>query len=165
MPCGLRRGSGAGHDARNHGIPLMTLPTTRPTTRPTTDTPRVFRLPVRVYYEDTDMAGIVYYANYLRYIERGRSEWVRAVGMDQNRMKDEDGIVFAVRRIEADYLAPARLDDEVTVETWVETLGPARMVMGQRVLRGDTMLFQAQVTVVCMTLAGRPVRLPKGIPV
>ncbi len=127
--------------------------------------PRVFRHPVRVYYEDTDMAGIVYYANYLRYIERGRSEWVRAVGMDQNRMKDQDGIVFAVRRVEADYLAPARLDDELMVETWVASLGPARMVMGQRVLRGDQPLFQAQVTVVCMTLAGRPVRLPKGMPV
>lgn len=127
--------------------------------------PRVFHHPVRVYYEDTDMAGIVYYANYLRYIERGRSEWVRAVGMDQNRMKDVDGIVFAVRRVAADYLAPARLDDELTVETWVETLGPARMVMGQRVLRGATVLFSAEVTVVCMTLAGRPVRLPKGIPV
>ncbi len=130
-----------------------------------TDTPRVFHHPVRVYYEDTDMAGIVYYANYLRYIERGRSEWVRAVGLDQNRMKDEDGVVFAVRRVEADYLAPARLDDELTVETWVSAVGPARMVMGQRVLRGDQVLFAAVVTVVCMTLAGRPVRLPKGIPV
>ena len=126
--------------------------------------PRIFRLPVRVYYEDTDMAGIVYYANYLRYIERGRSEWVRAIGLDQNRMKDEDGIVFAVRRVEADYLSPARLDDELTVETWVEDLGAARMVMGQSVLRGATPLFAARVTVVCMTLSGRPVRLPKGIP-
>lgn len=127
--------------------------------------PRIFRHPVRVYYEDTDMAGIVYYANYLRYIERGRSEWVRAVGMDQNRMKDEDGIVFAVRRVEADYLAPARLDDELVVETWVASLGPARMVMGQQVMRGAQVLFRADVTVICMTLAGRPVRLPKGIAV
>ena len=128
------------------------------------DAPRVFQLPLRVYYEDTDMAGIVYYANYLRYIERGRSEWVREIGLDQNRMKDVDGIVFAVRRVEADYIAPARLDDQLIVETWVESLGAARMIMGQRVTRGDTELFRAFVTVVCMTLEGRPVRLPKDIP-
>ena len=121
----------------------------------------IYRLPIRVYYEDTDMAGIVYYANYLRYIERGRSEWVREVGLDQNVMKDRDGIVFAVRRVEADYLAPARLDDELVVETWVESLKPVRMVMGQEVKRGDEVLFRAMVTVICMTLAGRPVRLPK----
>lgn len=121
----------------------------------------IYKLPIRVYYEDTDMAGIVYYANYLRYIERGRSEWVREVGLDQNRMKNEDGIVFAVRRVEADYLAPARLDDELVVETWVESLKPVRMVMGQEVKRGDEVLFRALVTVICMTTEGRPVRLPK----
>lgn len=124
------------------------------------DTPQIYQLPVRVYYEDTDMAGIVYYANYLRYIERGRSEWVREVGLDQNRMKNEDGIVFAVRRVEADYIAPARLDDDLTVLTWVEEKRPARMIMGQEVRRDDTLLFKAMVTVVCMTLEGRPVRLP-----
>ncbi|MEZ5716852.1 MAG: tol-pal system-associated acyl-CoA thioesterase [Paracoccaceae bacterium] len=121
----------------------------------------IYRLPIRVYYEDTDMAGIVYYANYLRYIERGRSEWVREVGLDQNRMKDEDGIVFAVRRVEADYLAPARLDDELVVETWVESRKPVRMVMGQEVKRGEQVLFRAMVTVICMTLQGKPVRLPE----
>ena len=125
------------------------------------ETPQVFTLPVRVYYEDTDMAGIVYYANYLRYIERGRSEWVRAVGLDQNHMKDVEGIVFAVRRVEADYLAPARLDDQLEVATWVAEKRPARMVMGQEVRRGAEVLFRAMVTVVCMTTAGRPVRLPQ----
>ena len=98
----------------------------------------IHRKEIRVYYEDTDMAGIVYYANYLRYIERGRSEWVRDVGLDQNQMKDRDGIVFAVRRVEADYLVPAKLDDELVVHTWVETLKPVRMVMGQEVRRGET---------------------------
>ncbi|UYV37968.1 tol-pal system-associated acyl-CoA thioesterase [Rhodobacteraceae bacterium D3-12] len=121
----------------------------------------IYKLPIRVYYEDTDMAGIVYYANYLRYIERGRSEWVREVGLDQNIMKERDGIVFAVRRVEADYLAPAKLDDELVVETWVESLKPVRMVMGQEVKRGDQVLFRAMVTVICMTLGGKPVRLPK----
>ena len=71
---------------------------------------------IRVYYEDTDLAGIVYYANYLKFIERARSEWVRGLGIDQVQMK-ADGIVFAVRRVEADYLLPAKYDDELVVET------------------------------------------------
>ena len=121
----------------------------------------IYKLPIRVYYEDTDMAGIVYYANYLRYIERGRSEWVREVGLDQNAMKERDGVVFAVRRVEADYLAPAKLDDELVVETWIESLKPVRMVMGQEVKRGSQVLFRAMVTVICMTMGGKPVRLPK----
>ena len=73
------------------------------------------RLPVHVYYEDTDLAGIVYYANYLKYIERGRTEWVRVLGIDQTRLRAEAGIVFAVRRVEADYLYPARFDDALEV--------------------------------------------------
>ena len=107
------------------------------------------RLPVRVYYEDTDMAGIVYYANYLRYIERGRSDWVRGLGLDQNRMK-EDGIVFAVRRVEADYLSPAKLDDELVVETEVMSVTGVRLVMDQQVKRCEEILFHAVVTVVCI---------------
>ncbi|WP_296765596.1 tol-pal system-associated acyl-CoA thioesterase [Sediminimonas sp.] len=117
------------------------------------------RLPIRVYYEDTDMAGIVYYANYLRYIERARSDWVRGMGVDQKQMKDE-GVVFAVRRVEADYLAPARLDDELIVETEVAQTTAARMVMDQKVWRGSDLLFQAMVTVVAITDAGQPTRLP-----
>lgn len=117
------------------------------------------RLPVRVYYEDTDMAGIVYYANYLRYIERARSDWVRGMGIDQNRMKEE-GLAFAVRRVEADYLVPARLDDELVVETEVVQVTAARMVMDQKVWRGTDLLFQALVTVVTITDAGQPTRLP-----
>ena len=69
------------------------------------------QFPLRVYYEDTDLAGIVYYANYLKFIERGRSEWLRALGIDQARLRAESGHVFAVRRVEADYLRPARFDD------------------------------------------------------
>lgn len=121
-----------------------------------------YTLPIRVYYEDTDMAGIVYYANYLRFIERGRSEWVREIGLDQNRMK-ADGVVFAVRRIEADYLGAARLDDELVVETEVSSVSAARLVMDQRVTRGQDVLFQAVVTVVCMNEAGQPVRLPAEV--
>ncbi|MFU8881235.1 MAG: tol-pal system-associated acyl-CoA thioesterase [Rhodobacterales bacterium] len=119
-------------------------------------------LPIRVYYEDTDMAGIVYYANYLRYIERGRSDWVRGLGIDQNAMKAQ-GLVFAVRRVEADYLLPARLDDELVVETEVVQVTGARLVMDQVVRRGQDRLFHAVVTVVVINDAGQPARMPANI--
>ncbi|MDG1127817.1 MAG: tol-pal system-associated acyl-CoA thioesterase [Paracoccaceae bacterium] len=119
-------------------------------------------LPIRVYYEDTDMAGIVYYANYLRYIERARSDWVRGLGIDQNAMK-ANGLVFAVRRVEADYLMPARLDDELVVETEVVQVTGARLVMDQVVRRGEDRLFHAVVTVVVITDTGHPARMPANI--
>ncbi|MBL3594986.1 tol-pal system-associated acyl-CoA thioesterase [Rhodovulum sulfidophilum] len=118
------------------------------------------RLTVRVYYEDTDLAGIVYYANYLKFIERARSEWVRGLGLDQVRLKAESGIVFAVRRVEADYLSPAKFDDLLTVETDLLRFTPARLVLDQAVLRGETRLFEARVTLAALGAGGRPVRLP-----
>lgn len=117
------------------------------------------RFPIRVYYEDTDMAGIVYYANYLRYIERARSDWVREIGIDQLAMKAE-GVVFAVRRIEADYLQPALFDDALEVVTTLKKLSPARMIMTQKVLRAEDVLFTANVTIACIGTGGKPVRLP-----
>ena len=116
-------------------------------------------LDIRVYYEDTDMAGIVYYANYLRYIERARSDWVREMGINQLSMKAE-GVVFAVRRVEADYIQPARFDDLLQVRTDLVSLSPARMVMRQEVRRDGTLLFQADVTIVCINANGKPCRLP-----
>jgi len=120
-------------------------------------------LSIRVYYEDTDMAGIVYYANYLRYIERARSEWVRDLGIDQREMKGEDGLVFVVRRVEADYLAPAKLDDLLVVETETVQLTGVRWILEQRVKRGEEVLFHAIVTVVMMTETGHPSRMPANI--
>ncbi|NBE07765.1 tol-pal system-associated acyl-CoA thioesterase [Paragemmobacter ruber] len=118
---------------------------------------------VRVYYEDTDLAGIVYYANYLRFIERGRTEWVRALGVDQAALKRDEGIVFAVRRVEADYLKPARFDDLLTVTTRLVDLGGARIELEQEVLRGGERLFAARVVLVCLSDAGGAVRLPAGV--
>lgn len=123
----------------------------------------VHTLPVRVYYEDTDMGGIVYYANYLRYIERARSDWVRSLGVDQNAMREKDGVVFVVRRVEADYLKPAKFDDELVVRTVVKAVTGARLIMSQEVIRGDELLFQAEVTVVCLGDGGAPARLPANI--
>lgn len=121
------------------------------------------RFDIRVYYEDTDMGGIVYHANFLKYIERGRSEWVAEMGVDQAKMRDEDGIVFVVRRVDAEYLLPARYGERLEVLTSVASLTGARLVMDQVVMRGDTKLFAAQVTAVCMTLEGRPVRMPEAL--
>ena len=118
------------------------------------------RWPVRVYYEDTDLAGIVYYANYLRFIERARTEWTRALGVDQTRLKEDEGAVFAVRRVEADYLAPAVFDDELIVTTEVARLTPARIELDQKVMRGDKVLFAARVTLACLGPDMRPRRLP-----
>ena len=120
----------------------------------------IHRWPIRVYYEDTDLAGIVYYANYLKFIERARSEMVRAAGIDQLAMKAE-GVVFAVTRVEADYLKPAKYDDTLMVETTLDKITPARFVMDQRVLRGEEVLFRASVTVACLDNNGRPVRVPE----
>src|SRR6056300_1423964 len=112
--------------------------------------------PVRVYYEDTDLAGIVYYANYFKFIERGRSEWVREMGIDQVAMKRDAGVVFAVRRVEADYLQPAKFDDQLDVSTTISTVSAARIVLDQMVLRDDAVLFTAQVTLVALDAQGRP---------
>ncbi|WP_170561048.1 tol-pal system-associated acyl-CoA thioesterase [Ruegeria atlantica] len=126
------------------------------------DAPHTHIFPIRVYYEDTDMGGVVYHANYLKFIERARSDYVRRLGNDQNAMRD-GGIVWVVRRIEADYLAPAKFDDELIVETWLSSLSGVRLTMGQLVKRGDTEIFRASVTAVCMNAQGKPVRLPAEI--
>lgn len=116
-----------------------------------------------VYYEDTDLAGIVYYANYLRYIERARTEWVRGLGIDQKAMKAADGVVFAVRRLEADYLSPAHFDDDLTVRTRTQAITGARIVLNQDVWRGETLLFSAVVTLVALSSTGQPARMPANI--
>jgi acyl-CoA thioester hydrolase len=115
---------------------------------------------LRVYYEDTDLAGIVYYANYLKFIERGRSEYVRDLGIDQTRLRDEEGIVFAVRRVEADYLAPALFDDQLQVVTRPVAVTGARIILDQVVTRGDELLFSSRVTLVALARDGRAARLP-----
>ncbi|MDE3029439.1 MAG: tol-pal system-associated acyl-CoA thioesterase, partial [Paracoccaceae bacterium] len=117
---------------------------------------------LRVYYEDTDLAGIVYYANYLKFIERARSEMVRALGVDQVALKAEAGVVFAVRSLTADYLSPARFDDALAVETDVVSVGGARIVLDQAVLRGTERLFEARVTLVCVGVTGAT-RIPADV--
>lgn len=118
------------------------------------------RFPIRVYYEDTDAAGIVYYANYLKFIERARTEMMRLYGVEHEKARQSGGTAFIVRRCEIEYVAPARLDDELVVETRIKEIGGATILLSQDVRRDDTMLVRASVLVACVGAQGRPVRLP-----
>lgn len=118
-------------------------------------------MPVRVYWEDTDAGGIVYYANYLKFTERARSDMLRLLGIDQRAMMDRDsGAMFAVRDVSASYLAPARLDDDLVVETRLTELKGATLSLSQNVMRQDEMLVQTQVRAAFIGLDGRPRRIP-----
>lgn len=118
---------------------------------------------LRVYYEDTDLAGVVYYANYLKFIERARGEFVRALGIDQVALRRDAGIGFAVRRVEADYLRPARFDDELVVHTVPRMVRGARLVLQQDVRRAGALLFSARVTLVAVSRSGAATRMPAEI--
>lgn len=120
------------------------------------------RLPVRVYYEDTDFGGVVYYANYLRFLERGRTEALRDMGVDQVALKDA-GQVFVVRRANVDFLSPARFDDRLEVKTTASWVKRASAAMWQEIWRGDDKLLTAEVTIACMNLDGKPTRLPESV--
>ena len=120
-------------------------------------------LPVRVYYEDTDFSGVVYHANYLRFFERGRTEALRAAGGGHAKLMDTEGLAFTVTELSIKYRRGARVDDELVVETTLTELKGARMVFAQAVRRGDEVLATGSVTVACMTMEGRPRRLPEGM--
>lgn len=127
--------------------------------------PDTHTLPIRVYYEDTDFSGVVYHASYLRFMERGRTELIRALGIDQRELFDGDaaqgraGLGFAVRRMAIDFLKPAVMDDLLTIETVAVAARGATMDLIQRVLRGDEVLVTAEVKVACVG-AGRARRIP-----
>ena len=118
---------------------------------------------LRVYWEDTDAAGIVYYANYLKFADRGRTELLRALGVGQRRMSEDRGIAFAVRRCSCEYLRPARLDDALVVETSVARAAGAAIEMRQDISRDGELLARLDVTVACIGEGGRPVRLPPDL--
>lgn len=117
------------------------------------------RQAIRVYFEDTDAAGIVYYANYLKFAERARTDMLRDLGVSHAEMK-RDGLVLVVRRCEIDYLKPAKLDDLLTVETEAAKIGGASVDLRQRVLRDGGVLAELKVLVVCIGPDGRPHRIP-----
>jgi len=126
--------------------------------------PGTFSFPVRVYYEDTDTAGVVYYAGYLRFLERGRTEWLRALGVEQFRLAQEAGIVFAVRSLNIEYLKPARLDDVLAVLTELTLPGRAQVTLKQRIERDGETLVEATVRIACLnTKTMKPAALPAEI--
>jgi acyl-CoA thioester hydrolase len=123
-------------------------------------------LPIRVYFEDTDFSGIVYHAGYLRFMERGRSDFLRLLGVSHGLLHDGaegERLAFAVRHMEIDFLRPARIDDILEVETTFGEVTRARVVLHQAIRRGAERLIDAKVTVVLVNAAGKPRRLPPAI--
>lgn len=123
-----------------------------------------FSIPVRIYYEDTDVGGVVYYANYLRFIERARTEWLRAAGFELDMIHRDLQAVFVVRRVEADYHAPALLGNLINVSTEPTEVGASRLRIRQRITRDDELLFSAVVTLafIASDLSG-PIRMPPAM--
>lgn len=123
-----------------------------------------FTWPVRVYWEDTDAGGVVYYANYLKFLERARSEWLRALGFEQPELLGRHGGMFVVKRVEADYLSPARFNDSLNVEATLVEQNKASLMMAQRILREDAVLMAARVMLVWVKENSfKPARIPAEI--
>lgn len=126
--------------------------------------PAPFNWPIRVYWEDTDAGGVVYYANYLKFLERARTEWLSHLGLEQDHLVQVAGVVFVVRRVEADYLQPARFNDRLVVSSELAHLGNASLTMRQQVLRDGSVLLKAIVKVACVQQSGfRPARIPEFV--
>jgi acyl-CoA thioester hydrolase len=123
---------------------------------------KVFSLPVRVYFQDTDAGGVVYHANYLNFMERTRTEWLRAHGYSNAGLMKEFGVVFVVRTMKLDYLKPALLDDGLEVTVLLKDIGRSRLTLLQTVLRGGELLTEAEVHMVCVSVDSfKPVSVPE----
>jgi len=123
----------------------------------------VHHLPIRVYYEDTDAAGIVYHANYLRFAERGRTEMLRAAGFEHAGILKETGIAFTVISMQVNFKSPAKLDELLDVQTRMVSVGGASMEMAQGIFRGDTLLVDMIVKIACIDRNGKAARLPEAV--
>ncbi|MCT7667137.1 tol-pal system-associated acyl-CoA thioesterase [Shinella kummerowiae] len=124
------------------------------------------RLKQRVYYEDTDFSGVVYHARYLHFMERGRTDYLRLLGVEQGSLvleEDREGLVFVVHRMEIDFKSPARMDDILTILTSTEKAGGAKMILNQEIRRGEQLLIAARVIIAVINSAGRPRRLPEAL--
>ncbi len=123
-----------------------------------------FTFAVRVYWEDTDAGGVVFYANYLKFFERARTEWLRHAGIGQQQLRDETGVMFVVADVQTRYLSSARLDDLLSITVRVEEQGAASMVIAQEAWRGDTLLAQGRIRIGCVqALDLKPCRIPKHV--
>ncbi|MBL8640550.1 MAG: tol-pal system-associated acyl-CoA thioesterase [Alphaproteobacteria bacterium] len=119
--------------------------------------------PVRVYYDDTDAGGVVYHANYLKFTERARTEYLRALGFENSKIRDDYGIIIVVKNIEAEYFSPARLDDFLVVQTRVLSVKNTSFVMKQDIYRGEGQIFGMTAVLVCVNAAGRPTKIPDAV--
>lgn len=123
-----------------------------------------FVFPIRVYYEDTDAGGVVFYANYLKFCERARTEWLRKLGFDQSKLDSELGLIFVVSETSLTYKKPAKLDDILSIHTEVESMGKASIVFSQDIYRGNELLVKSKITVCCIKRDGfKPSAIPESV--
>jgi acyl-CoA thioester hydrolase len=126
--------------------------------------PKIFTLPVRVYFQDTDAGGVVYHASYVNFLERSRTEWLRSFGYTNVGMMTELGVMFVVRSIKLDYLKPALLDDMLAVSSQVKEIGRSRATLHQTVVRGEDVLVEAEIHLVCVSRdTFKPVAVPDSL--
>ena len=124
----------------------------------------IFSLPLRVYYEDTDAGGVVYYANYLRFMERARTEWLRTLGVEQDELSANQGVIFAVRSAKVDYLRPARFNDSLVVTVALGRHGPASIVFHQEVRRAQEVLCRGEIRIACIDIKDfSPTPMPESV--
>lgn len=123
----------------------------------------VHDFPVRIYYDDTDAGGVVYHANYLKFTERARSEYLRALGYENSALRKDFGIIIVVKNIEAEYFSPARLDDFLTIQTRLLSVKNTSFVMEQKAIRHDVCIFTMTVVLVCINEDGKPTKIPEPV--
>ena len=125
---------------------------------------KTFSLPVRIYFEDTDSGGVVYHANYLKFMERARTEWLRSVGIDQHHLKYHAHIMFVVHRIDIQYKLPARFNDDLVVKSELLGIGSSKIEFRQMIYRDEEMLIDANVDIACIDSEKfKPVRIPSTV--
>jgi acyl-CoA thioester hydrolase len=123
----------------------------------------VHDFPVRIYYDDTDAGGVVYYANYLKFAERARTEYMRSLGFENSKIRQDFGIIIVVKSVEADYLSPARLDDFLNIQTRLISVKNTSFVMEQKATRHDVCIFSMKIVLVCVNEDGRPSKIPEAV--
>ena len=125
---------------------------------------KTFSLPIRIYFEDTDSGGVVYHSNYLKFMERARTEWLRDIGIDQRHLKQDHQIMFVVHRIDIQYKFPARFNDDLIVKSEIKDIGSSKIEFRQMIYRNDEMLIDASVDIACIDSEKfKPVRIPPTI--
>ena len=125
---------------------------------------KTFSLPVRIYFEDTDSGGVVYHSNYLKFMERARTEWLRSVGIDQHQLKQHDHIMFVVHRIDIQYKLPARFNDDLIVKSELKDIGSSKIEFRQMIYRENEILIDAIVGIACIDSEKfKPVRIPSTV--